>query len=176
MIEIEVNLVPYGRRIYGRHSVLTGTIWSDRDGAGKAIHAYQLIIHRHGTDELPLAGMIEKVRSGHRNPLHLLRSIIEEIGPDEFDALGLNYASTLWDSNDPKADAERQLQLRERIMIATNDAIAAIDKLAGHGSRQALESLSAIEEAVRQARARAEDLIEEHQAQTKDCQANRDAV
>lgn len=77
-----MTLLPGGSGI-GRSSILTGSIWTTDD---LKYHAYSIQI---GDDEdaKVYTGKIEKKKSGHRNPVHLLYNIAADI----LESLDVNF-------------------------------------------------------------------------------------
>ncbi|UTC29846.1 hypothetical protein BAJUN_02160 [Bajunvirus bajun] len=73
-----MNLVPYGRRMFGEQLVMTGTIWTDER---RPVHHYTL---RANDGRVLMEGEVPKTKSGHRNPLHLLSAIMADFNPDLF--------------------------------------------------------------------------------------------
>lgn len=79
-ITVSIDLHPYG---YGSppQSVATMRIHTSECGTK---HEYSISMH-----ERFLVGAVPKLRSGHRNPLHLLAQILETIS---LETLGHDYA------------------------------------------------------------------------------------
>lgn len=89
MITLQMTLVPYGSRLHQEAPLITATLYTI-PGKG-ARHGYRILDNQGQT----LAeGDVPKTRSGHQNPLHLLRDVLATI---DFDALGTDYVRTPYD-------------------------------------------------------------------------------
>lgn len=98
MIRFEMALVPFGRRIYGEHTVLFGQFVSCGQEAGKPAHAYSFFGCQADGGSTELArGLLPKTRSGHRNPLHLLAAALADI---DLGGVPPEHASTIHDVAD----------------------------------------------------------------------------
>lgn len=89
MITLDMDLIPWGQRKLGDTPLLRANIFTVPFGPPR--HGYQIM----NPEGVVLAeGSIEKTHSGHRNPLHLMRDILNDI---DLDALGKDYIKTVWD-------------------------------------------------------------------------------
>lgn len=88
MIKLEMTLIPQGIR-YCETPLLDIIIATRPDGRQ---HEYSL--RSPSSPILNMSGRIDKTFSGHRNPLHLLQKIFDDI---TLERLGKNYVTTEWD-------------------------------------------------------------------------------
>lgn len=88
MIRLEMVLIPYGQPLLGAADRITAQFFTL---PRNTVHGFR-ILRNDGT--MLAEGEVPKTRSGHRNPLHLLRDVLAMI---DFDALGENYVTTRWD-------------------------------------------------------------------------------
>ncbi len=86
MISFEMKLIPFG--YMKSETIIYSRIWTTNDGK---FHGYR--VYKDGGETL-VEGKIEKTKSGHQNPLHLLSNLLADI---DLEALGENYISTVWD-------------------------------------------------------------------------------
>lgn len=91
MVVLEMYLIPRGMRILGEHQLLRMSVAKEHGAKGEAVHRYTVSF-----PEQPEAfkGTITKTRSGHRNPLHLLKDIVTAI---DLRTLGKDYVTTVFD-------------------------------------------------------------------------------
>ncbi len=93
MIRFQMNLHPYGS---GRGvGIIDASIWTTDCGN---YHAYSINDFNMGSLG---HGRIPKTQSGHRNPLHLLRDIINDL---EIDSFNQDYVTTDADHPNPCAE------------------------------------------------------------------------
>lgn len=91
LITLDMHLIPFGSRFYPEEHLVHAVIWSAAGGQ----HGYAFIDNM-GSDLA--SGYVTKDRSGHRNPLHVLKAALADI---DLSVLGRDYISTRWDEPKP---------------------------------------------------------------------------
>lgn len=90
LITLEMTLWPYGAKTR-ETPLLSSRIWTARTQNGVAVHRYRICDVDGGT---VAEGEVDKTRSGHRNPLHLLERILASI---DLNSLPRDHITTEWD-------------------------------------------------------------------------------
>lgn len=96
MISLKMALVPYASRLMAEADLLTIELYTVPFGK-EPKHGYVVLDnngHRLADGEVP------KTKSGHRNPLHLLKAVLNDL---DLDALGTNYITTEYDNDEINA-------------------------------------------------------------------------